>query len=180
MLGFLIAGAALPLAFTTQAQSVAPPPAGLHAIEGCWQGNGTVMGKPVTLTLHAAPAALGAMIAVDTTSVAATDATDRYAAHLVFGWLPAKPGGPAGALTGYWADSFGGAFAAPGEGEAEAQGFEMRYRFGEDIFVNRWRRMAQTLDWTIIARDTAGKEQAFAAYRLKAAPCPAAPPARHR
>jgi opacity protein-like surface antigen len=173
----LIAGSALLLASPAQAQSVAPPPAALQALAGCWQGSGMVMGKPVTLTLHAAPTALGAMIALDTTSSATADAADRYAAHLVFGWLPAKGGRPAGALTGYWSDSFGGAFAAPGEGEAQDQGFEMRYRFGSDTFVNRWRRTAQGLEWTIVARDAAGKEQAFADYRLSAVPCTQQAPA---
>ncbi|SFJ81555.1 hypothetical protein SAMN03159338_2422 [Sphingomonas sp. NFR04] len=178
MLKYLMAGSGLLLVSTAQAQDVTPQPAALHAIEGCWQGSGSVMGKPVTLTLRAAPTALGAMIAVDTTSVATADAADRYAAHLVFGWLPAKGERLAGALTGYWADSFGGAFAAPGEGEAKAEGFEMRYRFGSDTFVNRWRRTAQALEWTIVARDGAGKEQAFADYRLTATPC--TPPARRR
>jgi len=174
----LIAASGLLLASAAQAQTDAPPPAALQALQGCWHGSGTVMGKHVTLTLRAEPTALGAMIALDTTSVANADPTDRYAAHLVFGWLPPKEGRPV--LTGYWADSFGGAFAAPGEGEAQAERFEMRYRFGSDTFVNRWQRSAQGLDWTIIARDAAGKEQPFASYRLTAAPCPAALPAQRR
>jgi hypothetical protein len=175
-----IALSGLLLASAAQARSVAPPPAALQALEGCWQGSGTVMDKPVTLTLRAAPTALGAMIALDTTSVATADVADRYAAHLVFGWLPDKAGRPTSGLTGYWADSFGGAFAAPGEGEAQDQGFEMRYRFGSDTFVNRWRRTGRTLDWTIVARDAVGKESPFATYRLTVTPCGPAKPARRR
>ncbi len=81
-------GAALALAggsALAQDAPSAPLPAQVKALEGCWQGTGEVMGKPVTLALSAKPIALGAMFLIETESQAKADPADRYAAHLVIG-----------------------------------------------------------------------------------------------
>jgi hypothetical protein len=153
---------------TTQAAepgTVAIPKAVL-ALEGCWQGRGSVMGKPVTLTIHAQPVALDAMLALDVESSALADANDRYAAHLIFGGTD-KPH----PITGFWTDSFGGAFTAVGEGESRPDGFDIGYAYPDATFVNRWRIDGAQLTWEIVARDGANAEKAFASYTLRRTTC---------
>lgn len=147
-----------------------PVPAAVRMLEGCWVGKGEVTGKPVIIAIKAAPVALDAMFLVAARSEAEADAGDRYAAHLLFGG--AAEGAP-DPIVGYWADSFGGAYTAAGAGRPQADGFDMSYRYPDAEFVNRWRRAGDQLTWTIIARDGSGKEQAFAAYALARAACPA-------
>ena len=153
------------------AQDAPPPalPAQVQALEGCWRGDGAVMGKPVTLTLAAKPIALGAMVVIETQSQAKADPADRYAAHLVIGARAAKGTVPA-SLTGYWADSFGGDYTATGAGGVREDGFEMAYAYPPASFVNRWTLAGDTLDWRITARED-GKDQAFAHYTATRVAC---------
>jgi len=155
------------------AQDAPPPqiPAQVKALEGCWQGDGEVMGKPVTLTLSAKPAALGAMVVVETQSQAKGDAADRYAAHLVIGAKAPKGAFPA-TLTGYWADSFGGDYTATGAGAVREDGFELSYSYPPSSFLNRWTVTGDKLDWRITARD-GDKTQDFAHYTATRVACPA-------
>jgi hypothetical protein len=150
----------------------APVPAEVKALEGCWRGDGEVMGKPVEITLSAKPVALGTMLTVDADSHAKADAKDRYAAHLIFGGrgAPPKEGPPVG-VSGFWADSFGGDFTATGQGEVQPGGFDIAYTYPDASFVNRWRRDGETLTWTIVAR-MGGKENGFARYALTRTACP--------
>jgi hypothetical protein len=151
----------------------APPlliPAQVQALEGCWRGDGEVMGKPVTLTLSAKPVALGALFVIETESQAKADPTDRYAAHLVIGARAPKGAIPA-TLTGYWADSFGGDYTATGAGAIREDGFELSYSYPPSSFLNRWTLMGDKLDWRIIARAD-GKDQAFAHYEATRTACP--------
>ncbi len=60
-------------------------PAALRAIQGCWTGEGRVMGKPVTMAIRARLAALDALMIVDAESQAIGDPADLYAAHLTLG-----------------------------------------------------------------------------------------------
>ncbi|CAN5341813.1 hypothetical protein BH10PSE3_BH10PSE3_15680 [soil metagenome] len=161
----LTAGSAL-------AQDAPPPsmPAQVKALEGCWQGDGEVMGKPVTLTLSAKPVALGAMVVIETQSQAKGDPADRYAAHLVIGAKAPKGGFPA-TLTSYWADSFGGDYTATGAGAVREDGFELSYSYPPSSFLNRWTVVGDTLDWRITARED-GKDQAFAHYTASRVTCP--------
>ena len=154
------------------AQDAPPPsvPAQVKALEGCWRGDGEVMGKPVTLTLSAKPIALGAMFLVETESQAKADPADRYAAHLVIGARAPKGGFPA-MLTGYWADSFGGDYTATGAGAVREDGFELSYSYPPSSFLNRWTLAGDKLDWRITSRE-AGKEQAFAHYEATRIACP--------
>jgi hypothetical protein len=146
------------------AQDAPPPPVPAHvkALEGCWRGDGEVMGKPVTLTLSAKPIALGAMVLIETESQAKADPADLYAAHLVIGSKAAKGGFPA-TLTGYWADSFGGDYTATGAGAVREDGFELSYSYPPSSFLNRWTVTGDTLDWRITARE-GDKAQDFAHY----------------
>jgi len=151
----------------------APPvsvPAQVKALEGCWRGDGEVMGKPVTLTLSAKPIALGAMFVIETESRAKADPADRYAAHLVIGALAPKGTIPA-TLTGYWADSFGGDYAATGAGAVREDGFELSYSYPPSSFLNRWTLAGDKLDWRITARQ-GDKAQDFAHYAATRVACP--------
>lgn len=148
------------------AEEPARAPEVLHRLEGCWQGTGSVLDKPVTIALDARPVVLGAMLAVDAHSVATADPADRYAAHLLFGG-----GKDAGQVTGFWSDSFGGSMTATGVGAVRADGFEIAYHYSDAAFVNSWRIAGAHLAWTIVARDIKGKEQPFATYELRRASC---------
>ena len=148
----------------------APIPAQVGALEGCWRGDGEVMGKPVTLALSAKPIALGAMFLIETESQAKADPADRYAAHLVIGAYAPKGSFPA-ALTGYWADSFGGDYTATGAGAVREDGFELSYSYPPSSFLNRWTVTGDTLDWRITARE-GDKAQDFAHYTATRVACP--------
>lgn len=143
----------------------APVPAGVGALAGCWTGKGEVMGKAVSITLAARPVALGVLMTVDADSTALADPADRYAAHLTFG------GAKADSITGFWADSFGGDYAATGHGSPRPGGFDMTYDYGADAFVNRWRIEGTQLNWQIAAQSKDGAEKPFASYRLTKTTC---------
>lgn len=147
-----------------------PPPVEVRALSGCWKGEGTVMGKPVTIALAAAPVVGGAMMLVQADSAAKADPSDTYAAHLLFGGGKTRAGETA-AIVGLWADSFGGDGASQGAGRVTADGFEVSYPYGEAAFVNRWVRSGEHLGWSIVMRGAGGKEQAFARYELVQAVC---------
>lgn len=155
----------------------APVPAEVQALEGCWHGEGQVMGKAVEITLAAKPVALGTAIAIDADSHAKADAKDRYAAHLVLAGRGAAPKSGsaqkdlATGVSGFWMDSFGGDFAATGKGEVAPGGFDIAYAYPDALFVNRWRRDGERLTWTIVARG-GEKENAFARYALTRSTCP--------
>lgn len=156
-----------------QEQGAAAVPAPVTALAGCWSGTGEVMGKPVTITLHAHAITLGALFVVEAESRAVADASDRYAAHLIFGGAERRPGEAAEPVSGFWADSFGAGFTATGRGEARADGFDITYRYPDAAFVNRWRQAGAELRWQIVARDEKGKEQPFASYVLRKTACAA-------
>lgn len=147
-----------------------PPPVQVRALSGCWKGEGTVMGKPVTIALKAGPAVGGAMMLVQADSAAKADPADVYAAHLLLGGRKTKAGQP-DAVVGLWADSFGGDGASQGAGEVTANGFEVAYPYGEAAFVNRWVRAGKQLGWSIVMRGASGKEQGFASYELDEVEC---------
>ncbi|MBM9402849.1 hypothetical protein JUN65_14805 [Gluconacetobacter azotocaptans] len=147
----------------------------VSALKGCWQGDGEVMGKPVTITLSAKPIVQDAMFVVDVDSSAKADAHDRYSAHLFFGGGKPSTGNAAEQIVGFWADSFGGTFTATGNGVSHKDGFEMVYRYPEDTYVNRWRLIGGRLTWDIAARDDKGKETRFAGYSLARAECATGP-----
>lgn len=149
----------------------APPPAEVSALAGCWKGEGTVMGKPVSIALAARPIVGGAMMLVEVDSAAKADPADTYAAHLLFGGRATKAGEPI-AIVGLWADSFGGDGASQGAGQAAPDGFEVSYPYGEAVFVNRWASAGEHLRWSIVMCGAGGKEQGFASYALVRAECP--------
>jgi hypothetical protein len=171
----LLAGVAL-LGMTGTARAEDPPPApipvAVKALEGCWRGDGEVMGKPVDITLAVKPAGLGTLVTVDADSRAKADPADRYAAHLILaGRGPTPKDGPATGVSGFWADSFGGDFTAVGKGEAVSGGFDITYPYPDAAFVNRWRLDGGKLSWSIVAR-AGGKDAPFAAYAMTRAACP--------
>lgn len=168
-----IAGLALVGATATHGAEpgASPVPAAVRALGGCWAGEGSVMGKPVTISLTGTSAALGAMFVIETESRAKADRKDRYAAHLVFGGGERKADAGADAVTGYWADSFGGTFTATGTGSAGRGEFEISCRYPDDIFANRWNIAANRATWSILARHGDAAPQTFASYLLFRRPC---------
>lgn len=148
-----------------------PVPASVRALAGCWQGEGTVMGKAVAIAVNAYPIVQDAMLAVEAASSALADPEDQYAAHLVFGGGGKSIGAGSGSVVGYWADSFGGAFAIEGRGDVRAGGFDITYRYPNQAFVNRWRMSGDTATWEIVARDRKAVEKPFARYTLHRTAC---------
>lgn len=155
--------------------SATPVPQPVTALSGCWEGRGEVMGKPVTIAVIAKPIVQDAMLALDAESSAVADAQDRYSAHLIFGGASKQPGATADQVVGYWADSFGGAYAALGRGETRPDGFDIAYQYPDDAFVNRWRLSGDLVTWQIAARDGKGTEKPFARYSLHKVACRSLP-----
>lgn len=153
-----------------QEPGTAPVPQEVKALAGCWEGAGSVLGKPVSITLAAKPITEGALFLVEVENVALADPADRYAAHLIFGGKTA-PAGSEGTITGVYADTFGGDGMAAGAGSVRPDGFEVAYAYPNASFVNRWTVAPHALSWTITATDGAGSEQAFASYDLTRAKC---------
>jgi hypothetical protein len=148
-----------------------PVPPSVMVLEGCWEGSGDVTGKPVALAVNAYLIVQDAMLAIEAVSSAISDPKDQYSAHLVFGGTGKQSESEADQIVGYWADSFGGAFAAPGRGLGGADGFEITYQYPDDAFVNRWRVSGDRLTWQIAVRDRKGVEKPFASYVLRKAKC---------
>lgn len=66
------------------------------------------MEKPASVTIIARPLLHDAMFALDAESTAVANHRDRYAAHLIFGGAGTQAEASIDAITGFWADSFGG------------------------------------------------------------------------
>ena len=66
-----------------QEPGTAPVPREVEALAGCWEGAGSVLGKPVSITLAAKPITEGALFLVEVENVALADPADHYAAHLL-------------------------------------------------------------------------------------------------
>lgn len=148
-----------------------PVPSQISALAGCWQGAGSVMGKPVLISLKAKPITEGALFLVEAESSATADPADRYAAHLIFGGKAAGSGDGASGIFGFFADSFGGDFTAVGAGSAHANGFEVAYDYSDATFVNQWVVTPTSASWTIVAKDATGAEEPFATYDLTRLDC---------
>ena len=161
-----------------QEPGTAAVPQEVRELAGCWQGSGSVMGKPVSISLIAKPITEGALFLVEVDSQALADPEDRYAAHLIFGGKTARAESTdATQVSGFFADSFGGDFTAVGAGSTHPGGFEVAYAYPDASFVNRWEVAPTELAWTIIARDGAGSEQSFAAYEMARTECGGSGPA---
>ena len=174
-----LCGAAAVLAGLSSVAHAAEPgatsmPTAVSALAGCWEGRGEVMGKAVAIAVNAYPIVHDAMLALEAASSAINDPQDQYAAHLLFGGASKSPGQAVDTIVGYWADSFGGAFAAPGRGESRADGFDMTYLYPDASYVNQWRLSGDRLNWQIVARDGKGTEKPFARYTLHKTACRAA------
>jgi hypothetical protein len=151
-------------------------PSSVSALKGCWRGVGEAVGKRVLVALSAKPILQGAMFTVDVESSAIADPKDRYSAHLIFGGGDRGADGRGDDITGFWADSFGGAYTAAGRGKSRQDGFDVTYPYPDDAFVNRWTLSGDRLTWTIVARDRKGLEKPFASYAMSRAPCAPASP----
>lgn len=149
---FLPAALALLATPAFAAEPGTPPiPAEIAALAGCWQGSGVIAGKPVDIRLAARPIVLEAMLAIDVDSRAADNPTDHYAAHILLGGNAADPA----RVESYFADSFGPAFAAVGQGVTRTNGFDVTYYYAADNMLNRWRRVGDQLAWSIVSQPRA-------------------------
>ena len=152
----------------------APVPLEVKAIAGCWDGSGSVLGKPVAVALNARSITEGALFLVDVDSRALDNAKDRYAAHLIFGGKTAGRDDPdANNISAFYADSFGGDFTAVGTGSVRPGGFDVAYAYPDAVFINRWTVANETLSWTIVAKAGTAPEEPFAAYTLVRTVCTA-------
>ena len=169
---FVAAGLVAAMATTALAQEpeAAPVPQTVQALAGCWRGSGSVMDKPVSISLSGKPITDGALFLVEVESQARADPADRYSAHLIFGGktAPAERGVN---IMGFFADSFGGDFTALGEGSSFPGGFEVAYAYPNASFVNRWTVGPTTLSWSIIAKNGSGSAEPFAEYELARTAC---------
>jgi hypothetical protein len=149
-----------------------PVPTAVGALKGCWRGVGEAVGKHVVVALDAKPILQDAMFTVDVESSAVADPHDRYSAHLIFGGAD----GHGDDITGFWADSFGGAYTALGHGKSRPDGFDVTYPYPDDAFVNRWTLSGDRLTWAVVTRDRNGLEKPFASYAMTRASCAPASP----
>lgn len=146
-------------------------PATVRMFEGCWRGEGEVLGKRTLVTLRARQIVERAMDLFEVESVAADDAADRYGAHLLFAGAGTGEGASGDRIWSFWADSFGAGYTAVGQGVGRSDGFDVDYRYPEDVFINRWRLTRGVLRWTIVSRAGPGPEEPFASYILRRSPC---------
>ena len=76
----VIWGMALLAAAPAVAQDTTPVPESVRRLEGCWRGTGSVMDKPVTITLSARPIVLGASMSGEICLELAYRHPDRFRA----------------------------------------------------------------------------------------------------
>ncbi|PZU66773.1 MAG: hypothetical protein DI540_13650 [Sphingobium sp.] len=164
----LLAGSAVAKADDASSGSV---PTTVRSLAGCWRGEGTVLRKPVTVTLTIRTILLDSMIAVDVDSSAKADAADRYQAHLLFGGDELAADKGRNAISSFWADSFGGGFTATGKGRAHGNGFDVEYRYPDRRYVNQWSREGDHLTWRIISVSGEKISKLFADYALTRVVC---------
>lgn len=166
--------AAMTTTAVAQEPQGAPVPVEVKELAGCWDGSGSVLGKPVVVALNARSITEGALFLVDVDSHALEDAKDRYSAHLLFGGKTARTGDPGVTrISAFYADSFGGDFTAVGTGAVQPGGFDVTYAYPDADFINHWMVAGDTLSWAIVAKAGAGPEEPFAAYSLVRAACAA-------
>jgi|GEM_PF-3174123 len=128
-----------------------PTPAGATAgyvsladFDGCWAGTGDVTGLEVTAKLKVSPILSGTHRLFEVESRLNTNANDRYSAHIIVAETADVPG----VLISYYADSFGGDFAASGKGTIEADGLSIEYARPSYPEVNQWKIDGSVLRWT--------------------------------
>lgn len=153
-----------------QEPGTAPVPPEVTALAGCWEGAGSVLEKPVSITLAAKSITARALFLIEVENVALADPSDRYAAHLIFGGKT-PVGGSEETIMGVYADTFGGDGMAVGLGSVRINGFEVAYAYPNASFINRWTVEPSALSWSITATDEAGSEKPFASYELTRAEC---------
>lgn len=171
LIGLMMLGATVGPPARAAEPGTPPVPSAVRMFEGCWRGQGEVMGKRTLVTLRARQIVEQAMDLFEVESVTADDPADRYAAHLLFGGVVGAEGSSGERIWGFWADSFGGAYTASGQGAAHTDGFDIDYRYPDDVFVNRWRLTGGVLRWTVVSRAGQGPEKPFASYVMRRATC---------
>lgn len=116
----------------------------LADFDGCWAGTGDVIGLEVTAKLKVSPILSGTHRLFEVESRSKTNPNDRYSAHIV----EAETADVPGVLISYYADSFGGDFAASGKGTIEADGLSIEYARPSYPEVNQWKIDGSVLRWT--------------------------------
>jgi hypothetical protein len=148
------------------AATATPPnarPAAVGGLEGCWRAPGQVAGKDATSVARGEWHMGKRYFMLHLRSVAPKD---PYEASLVYG-----AGDKPEAISGYWMDSFGGAYATPGAGTARSDGFSVVYTYPDSVYANRFTRAGNGWRWTIMEKRPGKSEKLFAEYNLTRASC---------
>lgn len=143
---------------------LAPEPAhaALDSLAGCWDAPGDVLGKRVATRVRAAWRLGGRYLLVEMHGL---DPADPYDAAIVIGDHDATR------LSGWWMDSFGAGYSAPGKGDVAAGEIRIDYAYPNARYANRLVPEGKGWRWTITERKPDGREKLFASYRLTPAAC---------
>jgi hypothetical protein len=163
------------LAIATPAHAAGQVPEPVAALAGCWSGIGVLSDKPVTAHLTVATLIPDTVVAADLVTSSEANPLDHYQAHVVLGGDSTQPG----RILGTWADSFGMALAANGEGTPRGGGFDVTWFYANDNVLSRWRRFEDQLALSLVRfprenRAAAAEEKPFADYALSRIACPGA------
>lgn len=167
----------LALAIATPAHAASQIPEAAAALAGCWSGIGVLSDRPVAVRLTIATLMPETLLAADLVTSAEANPLDHYQAHILLGGDATQPS----RILGTWADSFGLAFAATGEGASRGGGFDVTWYYPVDNVLSRWRRFGDQLALSLVrlpreVRQGAPEEKPFADYALSRIACATAAP----
>lgn len=149
------------LAATAYAQT--PGLKAVGGLAGCWRAPGQVRGRDATSVARGQWHLGGRYLVLQLKSV-----TKRpYEAAITYG-AGAKPD----KIGSFWMDTFGGLYEPSlGLGGVTADGFQLRYRFPDAVYANRFERRGKGWRWTIVEQAAGKPDKLFARYDLTPASC---------
>jgi hypothetical protein len=132
-------------------------------LEGCWKAPGQVLGRDATSLARGEWHLGGRYFLLHLRSVAEKN---PYEASLVYG-----AGDKPDSISGYWMDTFGGAYSTPGTGAVTSDGFNVVYTYPDSVYTNRFTRVGKGWRWTIMEKAAGKPEKLFGEYNLAPASC---------
>lgn len=145
-----------------QADTADARPGILRQLDGNWVMVGDVRGKPVTYTMVAAPALLGAFTEVRMKDV---QVPARYEAVVFIGHDAST-----NEVIVHWMDSFGARYSIPhASGKLDGESIEFVFPYPGGKFRNTWRRDSSAATWQIAieAAQPDGSWKHFARYEVR-------------
>lgn len=133
------------------------------SMEGCWQVDGVVQGKPARNLAKVSPRLGGRYSLLELHGL---DPADPYDAAIIM-----APDEKPGSIVGYWLDSFGGAFSTSGRGRVEKDGMAIDFVYPDATFINQFSPEGEGWRWSIINRSSSGSESLFARYTMMRTSC---------